>query len=404
MTDLQLVPGTFRDFRATVRFHLGKLSRDLNKDAVVQFDGVTLVMDTVPYPYPELRSAIKSGWLAVVGGSISDYLPKSAALRTRPTMDGSKKASSMEVQHDETYVGSARPVQATTTDGVRLESKGFNSTLVRDTEGDGRSVGSAIRKAADPVAKASTASSEGVAVAKVRTAPKQSFSVDGSTTMEATDAAPVEAPRNPTRTAAAAPKAQDDGRREGQSSEGGKIVANVKSPSKRKVVVTDANAADAEIRKLDTTQRTVLTPKGSRDIAALVGDALEDIVPANEPENRGRYIAEQAKANHANRLRQAMAEAEDEDHPPVMAPVKVPANKPVVARPPKSIEDAVINGDDLELAPGVRWNKKLHWKSRVKLALQYKDQPKIMALIRGHEVPTVVKQIDVALQMGSSAD
>ena len=78
--------------------------------------------------------------------------------------------------------------------------------------------------------------------------------------------------------------------------------------------------------------------------------------------------------------------------------VKPPSK--VAAKPPKSVEDFAVNGDDLEIAPGVRWNKKLHWKTRVKQALQYRDRPEILDLIRGYEVESVVKAIDAALAGG----
>jgi hypothetical protein len=138
-----------------------------------------------------------------------------------------------------------------------------------------------------------------------------------------------------------------------------------------------------------------LAPKGKRDIAAMAGDKLEDILPANEPENRGRVLAEQAKA-------QRLAQLAGKEKPVKTAPEPktVPTPKPVskpVAKPPASVEDFALNGDDLEIAPGIRWNKKISWKLRVKQALQYRTQPEVLALIRAYEVPMVVKQIDAAI-------
>lgn len=402
MSDLQFVAGVFRDFKATVKVHLGKLQQDLTMDKVVQFDGVTVKLDGVPHPYPELRSAIKAGWLTPVGTNVGDYVPQPANVPVRAALDKTRgKMASTEVQRDETFVAD---VKKTTTDGVKLESKAFNPVVVREAEGDGRTVGSAVKKPG-VVASGPAPSSEGETVARLRTAAKRTITVDGSTSMNADEASDdvtsvVEHVRPQ-----AAPK--DNGDRQGQSSEAGKVIANVHFPSKRKVVVTDAGAVDAEISKLDNETRVAVSPKGTRDITALVGDALEDMIPVLEPENRGRILAEQNKARRLaqaaqaapvklNPLAQAMADAEaedegdDDDEPPPPAAV--------LAKPPKSVEDFVINGGDLELAPGVRWNKQLHWKQRVKLALQYRDRPEVLALIRGHEVPTVVKQIDLALE------
>lgn len=416
MSDFQFTTGVFRDFKATTRFHLGKIQTDVYKDSIVQFDGSTLKLDGASYSLPEIRSAIKAGWLTPVESSISDYAPQSANVKVRSAQDKGKAAST-EVQRDETYIAPAR--KAETKDGVRVESKAFNATLIRDTEGDGRTVGPSTRRT-DTAAPG--ASSEGETVAKLKTAAKRSFSVDGSTSMnvdvENGDVTDVVEYVKGTQ-----PKVRQESEsevisREGQSSDGGRVIASVKTAAKRKVTLTDANAVDAEINKLDNSTRTALAPKGKRDIAALAGDTLEEVVPANEPENRGRMLAEQAKAKRLFALRAKEAE----EKPPVFEydadvpeegdlsdegkslPVKVLDAVPpkVTAKPPKSVEDFAVNGDELEIAPGVRWNKKLHWKSRVKQALQYRDRPELLNLIRGYEVPSVVKQIDAALASGSS--
>jgi hypothetical protein len=419
MADLQFVAGSFRAFRATTRFHLGKIQQDVMKDDVVEFDGTTLKLAGASHPLPELRAAIKAGWLSLTGSSVSDYVPQSSNVKVRPAMDKDKgKPVNTDVQQDETFVGSAR--KASTTDGVKIESKAFNSTVIRDTEGDGRTVGSSTKKPAPTGGDVS----EGEAVARIKTSAKRSFSVDGSTSMNADGDSGSDVTGVVEHIKGASPKVTpSDGEltREGQSSETGKVIANVKVAAKRKVTLTDANSADAEISKLDNSTRSALSPKGKRDIAALAGDTLEEIIPANEPENRGRVLAEQAKAKRLAALKAQESEVrviqekplhpvemdtvapeegdlpEAEDSPIPVKVIDAVAPAKVVAKPPKSVEDFAVNGDDLELAPGVRWNKKLHWKTRVNQALQYRNRPEVLNLIRGHEVPSVVKAIDAAL-------
>lgn len=425
MADLLFTAGSFRSFRAAVRFHLGKIQQDVLKDDVVEFDGTTLKLNGTTHALPELRSAIKAGWLSPTGSTVNDYVPQSANVKVRAAMDKDKgKTVSTEVQQDETFVGSAR--KASTTDGVRIESKAFNATLVRDTEGDGRTVGAATKKSVPAGGDAT----EGEPVAKIKTAARRSFSVDGSTSMNADAGSDVtgvvEHIKGVTPRVAPGGEAEEI-TREGQSSDGGKVIANVKTAAKRKVVLTDANSADQEISKLDNSTRSALAPQGKRDIAALAGDTLEEIVPANEPENRGRMLAEQAKAKrlaalkakeaeeksrtlarHADKLREESLLIDELDPVPTERDLLAeeqtsrltdppPPPVKVVAKSPKSVEDFAVNGDELELAPGVRWNKKLHWKTRVKQALQYRDRPEILNLIRGYEVPSVVNSIDEAL-------
>lgn len=424
MADLQLVTGTFRKFRATVRFHLGKIQQDVIKDDVVEFDGTTLKLGGVPHALPELRSAVKAGWLTPVESSVGDYVPQSANVKVRAAMDKDKgKTVSTEVQQDETFVGNAR--KASTTDGVRIETKAFNSTVIRDTEGDGREVGPSTKKSVPTGGDAT----EGEPVAKIKTSAKKSFTLDGSTSMNADADTGSDVTSVVEHLKGASPKvtSSEEGNltREGQSSDTGKVIANVRTAAKRKVTLTDANSVDAEINKLDNSTRAALAPKGKRDIAALAGDTLEEVVPANEPENRGRMLAEQAKAKRLAALK--AKEAEEKIRTPArteesllmdeLDPVPTerdsvaeelssrltdppPPPAKVVAKPPKSVEDFAVNGDELELAPGVRWNKKLHWKTRVKQALQYRDQPEVLNLIRGNEVESVVKAIDAALTSG----
>jgi hypothetical protein len=426
MAEFQLVAGNFHSFRATVRFHLGKIQQDVHKDDVVEFDGTTLKVGGVSHALPELRSAIKAGWLSPVESSVADYVPQSANVRVRAAMDKDKgKTVSTEVQQDETFVGNVKP---STTDGVKIESKKFNATVVRDTEGDGRTVGPSTKKSVPTGGE----SSEGETVAKLKTAAKKTFTLDGSTSMNADSDTGTDVTGVVEHLKGVAPKvtpSADDGEisREGQSSDGGKVIANVKTAAKRKVTLTDVNSVDREISNLDNRTRAALAPKGKRDIAALAGDTLEEVVPANEPENRGRMLAEQAKvqrlaalkakeaeeksrtlARHADKLREESLLIDELDPVPTERDLLAeeqtsrltdppPPPVKVVAKSPKSVEDFAVNGDELELAPGVRWNKKLHWKTRVKEALQYRDRPEVLNLIRGYEVPSVTKAIDDAL-------
>jgi hypothetical protein len=403
------------------------------KNDVVEFDGTVLKLGGSTHPLPELRAAIKAGWLSPVESSVEDYIPQSSNMKVRPAMDRGKGNSvSTEVQQDETHVGNIR--KANTTDGVRIESKVFNSTVIRDTEGDGRSVGSSTKKPSVAFGGGSSggASSEGEAVSKIKTSAKQSFSLDGSTSMNVSSEEGSEEPGfvesiQGLRQVVRSPGNGESLTREGQSSDGGKVIANVKTAAKRKVTLTDADSAEREISKLDNSTRAVLAPRGKRDIAALAGDTLEEIVPANEPENRGKALADQAKAQRLAALKAREAQESEkvkarvlqeeslrieefdaanpeegdlpdaEDSPIPVKVIDAVAPVKVTAKSPKSVEDFAVNGDELELAPGVRWSKKLHWKSRVKLALQYRTRPEILNLIRGYEVPSVVKSIDEAL-------
>ena len=410
MSNVQFTTGLFQEYRVKVGFHLGRLSIDLKKDAVVEFEGTTLKMDGVVHSYPELRSAIRAEWLALAESNVGEYIAKSANVKVRSAKAGGPPASTV-VQRDETHVGSAtRKPAVTTTDGVRMETKKFNATLVRDTEGDGRSVGSAIRSKV-ATGGPQPASSEGELVGRVKSSVKTSFTLDGSTTMNALDDGTVIGSENIRGTKVAAQGAKPSVRAMANAVEPqeAQVVGGLRSPAKRKATVEDSNAAAREINKIENS-RSVLAPKNRVGVSAVAGDTVEEILPALEPSGQAALIAEQKRRERMA----AVSKSEGKKvAPPVVvetAPVADPppakANKPskpvktvkVAKDPaPKSVEDFVMNGDDLEIAPGLRWNKKLHWKLRVKNALLHKDNPEALQAILAYEVPSVAKLITDAL-------
>jgi hypothetical protein len=418
--DIEFHTGVFRSFKSKVKFHLGRLQIDVPEGSEVQFDGTAMVLGGVTYQYPELRSSIKAGWLIPLGGNISDYIPKPAQVSVR-SAQGTGHASTA-VQKDETYAGAIRPaVQPTSNDGVKVTSKPFNSTVVRDTEGDGRSVGPAMKRAS--ATDTTGASSDGTPVAKMLTPSKQSVRLDGtvptnSTSSEGPDVRGVVAHTKESAVAAAEETPSSSGSPASPTSDGA-VVKGVRlsTASKRKVTITDSNAAAQEVNRLENMQRSVLASKnakGKQQVSAVAGDTLEEVVPAGDSDNHDAVLA--AKAKREARLQQvqasapkssllsAMAGLEEEgesDAPVSPAPKATTASKAtpkpatkVAAKPPKSVEDFAINGASVELAPGFRWDKTLHWKTRVKMALQHAKDPERLALIRGYEVPTVVAAID----------
>lgn len=400
MSDIQFVVGVFQEFRAKVGFHLGRLSHDLKKDTVVQFDGTTLKMDGVVHSYPELRSAIRAEWLCLVGANVGDYVAKSANVKVRGAKAGSPAAST-EVQRDETYIAPAirKPSAATTTDGVRMETKPFNSALVKDTEGDGRSVGSAIRsKAASvPQGGSQASSSDGELVGRVKSNVKTSFTLDGSTTMKALDDGTIVGSEGirgvkPTvRSMGTSVDAQE-----------AQVVGGIRTPAKRKATVENSNSATQAINKIDSAPRSVLAPKGKSGISAASADKVEEILPALDAGGQAALVADQKRQERLAAV--AKSEGKKAPAPAVAAPAPVapaakPAAKPVKIAAPKSVEDFIVNGDDVEIAPGLRWNKKLHWRIRVKTALTYKNKPEILKVILAHEVPAVARIINEALSV-----
>jgi hypothetical protein len=395
MTEIQYTTGVFQNLRVKIGFHLGRLALDLKKDTIIQFDGTTLKMEGVSHVYPELRAAVRADWLCLEGANVEEYLAKSANVKVRGAKGG-KSVSPLPVEKDESFVAAAtKKSSVVTTDGVRMETKAFNAGLVRDTEGDGRTVGPAIRpKVAASALGSSVPSSEGVAVGQVRSSVKTSFTLDGSTTMQVDEDGGIRGIKPKVVNSPVAVEAQE-----------AVVIGGVKSPTKRKATVDNSGDAAREVHKLDGSRTLLVPTKGKKVVAAVAGDTLEQVLPALDPvkakavtENRrAERLAAVAKseAKVAAGAVQTVADAEGDAEVPA-APVRVAA-KATVKGTPKSVEDFVVNGDEVEIAPGIRWNKKLHWRIRVKTALQHRENAKVLQAILAYEVPSVVKIINESL-------
>lgn len=362
MTEITFTPGVFQGFIAAKNINLGRLERDLPGGARIEFDGLMLRFDGKDLAYPELRSAIKAGWLQAEGGTISQTLASRTAVvapvvapvvpvAAEPT--GPKR---FEVSQEESLVSTVPRGNKT---GVSLPTpKTFNPTIVRDVDGDGRSVGPAKRGPGAQIVADLAGEESGKVVAKIPKAATQTL-----------------------------------------PSQDGVIVRNFNAPKSGPVLVSDSTSIETAIRKVEDSAVKVLQVGGI--IHSASADKLENLFP----DAGAGAAAQRAAAAAAERKRQVAAseakatqeqgatvhnEGEAEDAPAV--PELKAYAKPKV---PQTVEEVVINGDDVELAPGLRWNKKLHWRTRAKLAVdQYKDRPDVLAIIKAYEQKSVADLID----------
>lgn len=127
--------------------------------------------------------------------------------------------------------------------------------------------------------------------------------------------------------------------------------------------------------------------------------------PSTEEVSVQQFTFAQRRAILAERLRVLEAEADALEAEEAATAAPVPAAAPAAApaptlkpREPRTVEEYVTNGDNVEIAPGLWWDKKLHWKIRGANAIKlYGDQPEKLALVREYEVPSVRAFIDEAL-------
>ena len=127
---MQFTKGTFLEFRATTKVHLGQAGIDIHQDDIIEFDGQTLNYGGSTHQVPTLRSAIKAGWFVPSTDTTSKYVPKSASISIRSTNTDEKKQMSVQtVQNEERVVGRAVSEKEETQVQTQDEGKTVSTSL-----------------------------------------------------------------------------------------------------------------------------------------------------------------------------------------------------------------------------------------------------------------------------------
>jgi hypothetical protein len=331
MTDFAFAPGEFKSFRAKTSIHLGKLQLNLKEGEIVEFDGQVLRVGGDTHPYPEFRAGVRAGWIVPIEDNISNYRPKAAGVQVRSAQDNTRKTVSTEVSEDDTYAGPARRPKV----------------VVQDDTEEVEVKRFAVKREDDM----------GLNVAPARPESRK------------------------------------------------KVSSGVGIDGLNEDVVADASAAAREASRLDNAPppRAVLATKN--DVHAAASDKVENIIDAIDADTRARMLAEQRKAQIAKSEAEANPKpvAEAKPAPKVAAPKPAPqpektakaAPKAKIEAPPRTVEEFIVRDGLVEIHPGVKWDKSLHWRTRAKIALdQYAGDADAFAAIKAFETPAVVQLIE----------
>jgi hypothetical protein len=368
-----------------MKLHFGRLQVELPPETVIQYDGEVMLYKGKEYHYPELRSSIKAKWLLPVGSTEKvSNAPVPAGVKVRPASDPTKGREALPmVAHEEQHVGTVRNKATVSAEKI----KSFSATLVKEEEGDHRAVGPSVR--ASKASEDTGGGEMGRPVGKVLSPTNLRIDVgqDAGGDADAVVAQTVasKAPERP-------------------RTSGGDIrsVGKIASPSTHRATVSDSSSTDREIRKFDATPKTslLIPEKGRGGVVAASGDEVEEILAVLDPESRAQKMARERKEAVARSEAKASPQtsASDGVQPSEVQEAKGGDLEPppeVKVISPKTFEEAVVRGDDVEIAPGIFWNKKLHWRTRAKIAIdQYRSNPKVLALIKAYEEKSVSKLID----------
>lgn len=153
--DVTFVKGTFLEYRATIKVHLGQYQRDIFEDDIVEYDGSILIHNDERFSLPTLRSAVKKGWLVPAEDKESVYVPQTAGVEVRPAQDtGSKEKLKIETVDDEERV-------VGTLSGAAIGGRPQMSI-------GGQETGEVVAKVSSPAKQKATIKDAGSAAARIK--------------------------------------------------------------------------------------------------------------------------------------------------------------------------------------------------------------------------------------------
>ena len=152
---MQFKRGTFQEFRATTKVHLGKMERDIFENDTIEFDGTTVRYGGEEFGLSTIRAAIEAGWFVLSNDNVSKYVPQSANIKVRPAQatDMSDRGATMEMgqaSDEERVVGTlddanlgARTTTGDTTEGIAvgtIKTSAKQKTVVSDSSQAAREI------------------------------------------------------------------------------------------------------------------------------------------------------------------------------------------------------------------------------------------------------------------------
>lgn len=389
--EIQYVKGEFRKYKAMMKFSVGVMSGYLDKDDIIEYDGYVLRHNDKDYETDSLRGAIYAGWLTPVEEeSDFEYKAKPADIqihdanpRGEDRGDGRRIYAVADEERDvggydavraaarnpenkgATDLSPAAPTGAMTVD-ENLSPVPRKATRA-DTEGSqGRTVGS-IQSARGMEVAGEEASSEGRAIGKVGVPAKQATDLSKTTGQEA-------------RRLDTTPRRRMD------------VPVGKAADSAQELLGSEAAVAgDTEgIRGLEA---KTSTPEGIRGLEATVSNGDTGIrgLEAKVTGQGERAVSVEEDGQVIGSFKDAhtrpVGPSDERVEEIVASTVETEVETDV---PPELIIRAKIEVIR-QFVPGFEWDMSLHWRTRVKKALEYKDSMAVLNAILAMETEAVRK-------------
>lgn len=336
----------FRAYRAVYKIHVGGLERDILKDDVIHFDGMSMKVGDKSVEAPTLIAAVRVGWLVPVGQE-GEYTPAPAGVQMHtaaPTGPDRKPISRVVVHDEERDVGHLSAVRG---EGAPDTHTAKNAAVTHKT----------VREEAGSV-------EDGVVVRRFKS-PAKSGSVevgkDDQRVMRDLD------PLTGRKLESLVVKtATGDVKEPRVGNTLGELLPDAASSSVPEPGTTDPDTRARNHRDVDTSAKTAAgsTPVGGVEEGTVIGKVG-------------------AKAVATPTVAEAPAEKQEE--------------AVVDEVPPDAIVQAKIEMIQ-QFVPGFSWDMKENWMVRAKTALDnYKGNMPVLNAILSIETPPVRKRIMKAL-------
>ena len=358
-------PGQFQAFKAITKIHLGSIGQDIVPGAVIEYDGSSTRMNGQLYNIPSIGGAIRIGWLIPVADNISAYVPQPAGVQVRPATSAHQDR------------GAAMVIERATDDERQVGSLSDSNNR--------RDAALANQFSNNPPAPPPR---QQFPVVREEEAPRAKYTVTH-------DELPVEINYDLSKKASAPATEFLDARHivvDDSHNEGARPVARLRPANMGRLDISDPNKYRTEMNSLDPVMGTASKPikvASTQDKTAAAEAARQARLAQVSRTNADAVGGTPIGQNHSTGATGDVASAITGDDLEDMLADAISTGKP---KPGVALSSE-------EFTDGrVAWDKSLHWKARVKLAVEkYGKNKDALRQILEIEDEAVVKFIKAAL-------
>jgi hypothetical protein len=354
---MEITPGTFQKFKAITKLHLGGTNppMDIMPGMVIEYDGSSTKISGQLYNVPSIAGALRVGWLIPIDDTMTNYVPQPAGVQVRPATSASQER------------GAAMVIERAVDDERQVGSLGDSNARRADVQ--------ANQFSSRQASQAQVSASGTIRTAEQNAPEPKKYQVYHEDPPVEISYPLGQADRNRTRDPSSI-KVDDS------HNEGARVAAQLRPAKMGAIDVSDSRALQTVLRDLDP----VMGVKAPIIKVATVSRTNQDAV-GGVPMNQ----------NFANGATGDVEFATAGDDLEDILQGAVSAGRPSPG-PVMGSDDHVEALKPRYVPTAIEWDKTVHWRTRVKVALEkYSDDPDALQYILSVEDSAVVKFIEDGL-------